>query len=90
MYKRQITPFTAETKVELQLGDLAVLYTDGITEAMNGKNEQYGVERICEVLRQNRDRTATEIRQAVIGDLMQHIGTQKVFDDITLLVLKQR
>jgi len=85
-----ITPFTAETKVELQLGDLAVLYTDGITEAMNGKNEQYGVERICEVLRQNRDRTATEIRQAVIGDLMQHIGTQKVFDDITLLVLKQR
>lgn len=85
-----ITPFVAEAKVKLHPGDLAVLYTDGITEAVNAKNQQYGVEQICEVLRQNRDRSATEIRQAVINDLMHYIGAQKVFDDITLLVLKQR
>jgi PAS domain S-box-containing protein len=85
-----ISPFIAEIKVHLHSGDIAVLYTDGISEAMNTQNSQYGLEKMYEVLQQNRDRSAQEIRQAVIADLMQHIGKQKVFDDITLLVMKQK
>ncbi len=85
-----ISPFIAEVKVHLHSGDIAVLYTDGISEAMNTQNSQYGLEKMYEVLKQNRDRSAQEIRQAVIADLMQHIGKQKVFDDITLLVMKQK
>jgi hypothetical protein len=37
----------------------------------------------------NWHRSAAEIKQAVIDDVRQHIGSQKVFDDITLLVLKR-
>lgn len=85
-----ISQFVAETKVELQTGEVAVLYTDGITEAVNGKNEQYGLENMYKILKQNRHKSANEIRQAVIDGVMAHIGTQKVFDDITLLVLKQK
>jgi phosphoserine phosphatase RsbU/P len=85
-----ISQFVAETKVELQVGEIAVLYTDGITEAVNAKNEQYGLERMYEILKQNRHKSANEIRQVVIDGVMGHIGTQKVFDDITLLVLKQK
>jgi PAS domain S-box-containing protein len=85
-----ISPFVAEIKVHLHPGDIAVLYTDGISEAMNMQNHQYGLSRMYEVLKQHRDRTAQEIRQAVIADLMQYIGGQKVFDDITLLVMKQQ
>jgi len=85
-----ISPFIAEVKVHLHSGDIAVLYTDGISEAMNTQNSQYGLEKMYEVLKRNRDRSAQEIRQAVIADLMQHIGKQKVFDDITLLVMKQK
>ena len=85
-----ISPFIAEVKVHLYPGDIAVLYTDGISEAMNTQNSQYGLEKMYEVLKQNRDRSAQEIRQAVIADLMKHIGKQKVFDDITLLVMKQK
>ncbi|EDN69403.1 hypothetical protein BGP_3541 [Beggiatoa sp. PS] len=39
---------------------------------------------------QNWQKTAQEIQQAVINDVRQFIGEQKVFDDITLLVLKQK
>ncbi|MEX0270999.1 SpoIIE family protein phosphatase [Leptolyngbyaceae cyanobacterium UHCC 1019] len=85
-----ISSFIAEVKVHLYSGDIAVLYTDGISEAMNTQNSQYGLEKMYEVLKQYRDRSAQEIRQAVIADLMQHIGKQKVFDDITLLIMKQK
>ncbi|OLP17600.1 hypothetical protein BST81_14845 [Leptolyngbya sp. 'hensonii'] len=85
-----ITSFVAETKVNLQCGDIAILYTDGITEAMNAQRQQYGLERMYAVLQENRDRSVHEIRQAVIQDVMRHIGEQKVFDDITLVVMKQK
>ncbi|MDX2096225.1 MAG: urea ABC transporter substrate-binding protein [Leptolyngbyaceae cyanobacterium bins.59] len=84
-----ISSFTAETQIQLQTGDVAVLYTDGITEAMNGDRELYGPERLHRVLQENRQRSAKEIRAAVIKDLRDYIGEQKVFDDITLLVLKE-
>lgn len=85
-----ISAFVAETEVRLETGDVTVLYTDGITEAMNARNQQYGVERMHRVIQEYRARSAVQIRQAVIEDVRRHIGTQKVFDDITLLVLKQR
>ena len=39
---------------------------------------------------ENRHRPALEIREAVINDVRQYIGDQKVFDDITLVVIKQK
>lgn len=80
----------SETEINLYPGDVAVLYTDGITEAMNPQNQQYGLERLCEVLQIYRHSPAQKIRHMIIEDLMRHIHTQKVFDDITLLVLKQQ
>jgi urea ABC transporter urea binding protein len=88
--EKDISAFVAQTNIQLNPGDVAVLYTDGITEAMNMKKEQYGLDRFHQVLQNNRDRTATEIRQYVIQDVMAFVGAQRVFDDITLLVLKRR
>ena len=86
----EIADFIASQQVQLNSGDVVVLYTDGITEAFDINQEQYGVARLCDVVARNCDRTASEIRQVVIEDLRRHIGEQKVFDDITLLVLKQK
>ncbi len=69
---------------------MAVLYTDGITEAENLLGEHYGIERLMASVRENWQKSAADIQKAVIDDLHQHIGEQKVFDDITLLVLKQQ
>ena len=71
-------------------GDVVVLYTDGITEAENIEQVLYGLERLSEVIQINWQRTVAEIRYAVIDDVRSHIGEQKVLDDITLLVLKQK
>ncbi|HIE02558.1 MAG TPA: response regulator, partial [Thiotrichaceae bacterium] len=85
-----IADFVNQVTVPLNAGDVVVLYTDGITESENIDKQMYGLERLCEVIRQNWQQTAQEIQQAVIEDVRQFIGEQKVFDDITLLVLKQQ
>jgi PAS domain S-box-containing protein len=85
-----IAHFIGRRQVKLQAGDGAVLYTDGITEAENAANEQYGLERLCETIRQHWDEPADAIKTVVIDDVRQFIGEQTVFDDITLLVLKQQ
>lgn len=86
----EIADFIAQEQVQLHSGDVAVLYTDGITEAEDINGVQYGIERLCKMVKCYRQRSATEINEAVIRDLRQYIGAQKVFDDITLVVLKQK
>jgi len=85
-----IADFIDQTTVQLQPGDGVVLYTDGITEAENTDDEQYGLERLCEMLSQNWSQSAEDIKDAVISDVRRHIGEQEVYDDITLVVMKQK
>lgn len=86
----EITEFINHTIIELNEGDGIVLYTDGIPEAYNMDKKQYGIERLCAVASQNWDSSAEEIKQAIVDDVKQFIGEQKIFDDITLVVLKQK
>ncbi|WP_233258620.1 SpoIIE family protein phosphatase [[Phormidium] sp. ETS-05] len=88
--EEDIADFVAATEVHLSPGDVVVLYTDGITEAENMQKVQYGLERLVELSRQHHHLSAHEINQLIIDDLYQHIGKQTIYDDITLLVLKQR
>jgi serine phosphatase RsbU (regulator of sigma subunit) len=86
----EIADFIASEQVQLYSGDVVVLYTDGITEAFDINRKQYGLERLCEVVSRHWELSVEGIRQAVIDDVRRHIGSQKVFDDITLVVLKQK
>jgi predicted ATPase/serine phosphatase RsbU (regulator of sigma subunit)/tRNA A-37 threonylcarbamoyl transferase component Bud32 len=85
-----IADFLASTEIQLNSGDVVVLYTDGITEAFDMNKDQYGIEPLIEVVVLNREQSAAEIKQAVIDDVRRYMGGQKVFDDITLVVIKQR
>ena len=86
----EVDDFISELEIVLNPGDGIVLYTDGITEAENPEKELYGLERLCEVVRQNYNLSATEMQENIIADVRRYIDTQEVFDDITLLVLKQK
>ena len=86
----EIADFIDHVVVDLEPGDGVVLYTDGIPEARNINKKFYGIERLCEIVSQNWHLSAEQIKQATIDDLREFIGEQKVFDDITLLVLKQQ
>ena len=81
--------FFEEGSLDLYKGDTVVLYTDGITEAANSEHELYGIERLREIAAANFKCSATEIKEKIIDHVKQHIGGQKVYDDLTLLVFKQ-
>ena len=85
-----IEPFINSVNIKLNSGDGVVLYTDGITEAENERGKFYGLERLCETVQKHWYLTAAEIRQVVIEDVRSHIGKHKIYDDITLVVLKQK
>ncbi|NER33447.1 MAG: AAA family ATPase [Oscillatoria sp. SIO1A7] len=86
----ELGEFFNQTQIELNSGDLIVLYTDGITEAENSEKEFYGFDRLCNLARENWQLSAADIRQLIIEDVKQFIGEQKVYDDITLLAIKKR
>jgi sigma-B regulation protein RsbU (phosphoserine phosphatase) len=76
--------------VELGPSKGIVLYTDGITKAVNGQGKMYELERLCEVISNHwQDSTAEEVKRAVIEDVVRYIDGHTVYDDLTLVVLKQ-
>jgi phosphoserine phosphatase RsbU/P len=88
--EQDITPFIAQAELRLDSGDVVVLYTDGVTEAENAARELYGLERLCEQIRRHCQGSARDIREAIIDDVRHHIDQHIVYDDITLLIMKQQ
>lgn len=74
--------------VELQVGDLMVMCSDGLLEAINSSNTEFGEERLIHILETNCDRPSGEIRKAVLADLKEFIGSEPLRDDLTLLIVK--
>lgn len=83
-----ISPFVATRNIAFGNGDVIVLHTDGVTEAEDPRGRLFGLERLCESARRHRWGSADEIRKAIVGDLMAYIGSQKIHDDITLVVMR--
>jgi len=86
----EIAGYIQHRTVVLQPGDGVVLYTDGITEAENVAGEQYGLARLCAVVCQHWGQAADTIKEAVVADVQRHIGGHQVYDDLTLVVVKQQ
>jgi len=78
-----------ESQVLLEADDVVVCYTDGVTEAINTGEEEYGVERLTEVVRRFRDRSSDVIVQAILSELAAYTGDRPAFDDVTVVVLKR-
>ena len=76
-----------EQFAQFSTGDLICLYTDGITETSNAKDEDYGRTRLIEVLRRHQQQSAAEIADAVLADV-RRFGERAPLDDATVLILK--
>jgi len=88
--EESITDFLDKLILYLDVDDVVVLFTDGITEAENSAKQMYGVDRLCQMVQSTRHLSAVEICNSIISDLKDHIKDHKIHDDITLLVLKQK
>ncbi len=82
--------YTQET-IALAAGDFLVFYTDGVTDALNAKGQEFGMERIRKTILSQplREKSAMEMVRALEEQLKNFIGATDPFDDITLLVLKR-
>ena len=78
-----------QRQVDLAPGDMLVLFSDGIPEAVDEADEEYGEDRLAALLAANRQRPLVEIVEAVRSDLMDFRGEAPVGDDVTLVLLKR-
>ncbi|MBF63351.1 MAG: hypothetical protein CL671_01955 [Balneola sp.] len=79
---------TEEYTLKLNEGDVAVLYTDGITEMMNISNQFYGEDRLEKVVKGVRKGASSSILNIIISDVKEFKGVAKQHDDMTLVVIK--
>ena len=77
-------------EIQLMSGDILLLYTDGVTEALNNiqGDEQFGYERLAEVIRQNVDLSADGIANKIRQALNEFAQGTLLADDVTLVVSK--
>jgi serine phosphatase RsbU (regulator of sigma subunit) len=85
-----ISDFISSKKVQLTSGDVMLLYTDGVTEAENSQNEMFGLTNLTTSLANYHRLDAKKIRDHIIEDVYSFIGSARVYDDISMLVVKQK
>jgi sigma-B regulation protein RsbU (phosphoserine phosphatase) len=74
--------------VTLEPGDLVVCFTDGVNEAQSDEMaEEFGMERLQEVIRNHRNDRASDIRDEIIKSVNEFAGGYQ-FDDVTLVIFK--
>lgn len=77
-----------QKEVQLNPSDLLICYTDGVNEALDPtESEEFGTERLKECILKNRHKTSTEVIDAIVNDV-KAFSNGKLFDDLTLLVVK--
>ena len=75
---------------ELNEGDVLVIYSDGVSESTNPQGEEYGVERLKELVVENNKNTALQIRDKIDAALTKFADTEPAGDDITLVIVKRQ
>jgi serine phosphatase RsbU (regulator of sigma subunit)/pSer/pThr/pTyr-binding forkhead associated (FHA) protein len=83
-----IAPYS-EDRAQVGRGDMLVLYSDGVTEATNHQYDEFGEDRLIEVLRRHREEPASVIVDAVTKALLEFAAGAPQADDITLVVAKR-
>ena len=78
-----------EESATLTPGDTLVIYSDGITEAINPNQELFGEERLLATIRSHRDATANEMIDHIVATVKAHAGPTPQADDMTLVVIKR-
>ena len=78
-----------EASVGFDPGDVLVIYSDGITESINEREEEFDEERLIEVVKNNLGRSASGIRDRIDEALSRFVGTTAPVDDMTLMIIKR-
>ncbi|WP_215224303.1 GAF domain-containing SpoIIE family protein phosphatase [Echinicola shivajiensis] len=81
--------YLKEKTINYQQGDILVMYTDGIIEAKNQAGEEFGYDRLREILDISHEKSPNEIKEKIIDEVYSFVGASSLTDDdYSLLVLK--
>ena len=78
-----------EEEISLNIGDVFVLYTDGFTEAMNQKQEQYGEQQLIHLIENNRNLSSHGLINLILKDVKRFVDNYPQHDDMTILIVKR-
>jgi sigma-B regulation protein RsbU (phosphoserine phosphatase) len=78
----------ADSEVKMKSGDIVVLYTDGVVEAMNSKKEMFGLDRLTQVVLDSKDLSAQEMVNSIKENAFAFTADRDQFDDFTLLIFR--
>jgi len=78
----------SSSKIDLQFGDMIVLFTDGVINSKDNKNQHYGTERLEKNIQNLNELSAEEVAGRLIKSIEIYEGEEKQSDDITLLTLR--
>jgi sigma-B regulation protein RsbU (phosphoserine phosphatase) len=77
-----------QSDVNIEPGDLLVMFSDGILEAQNEHDEEFGEDGVLQVICRNRDKSPGEICDSILASVREFLGREAVHDDQTLLVVR--
>jgi serine phosphatase RsbU (regulator of sigma subunit) len=79
-----------EALVSMGPGDVLVVYSDGITEAVNTSEVQFGEERLAKVIQEHRHESASGLLECIVKEVKTFAGGMAQADDMTLLIVKRK
>jgi phosphoserine phosphatase RsbU/P len=82
--------FINREDVQLEPGDIFLLYTDGITEAADSQGRLWGEDRLADIIRGNAEASSEQLIQMILSALKEHTSGSPLVDDVTLVVAKLR
>ncbi len=77
-----------EDSLDLTSGDVFLFFTDGISEAMNTRDELFGEERIRSIMEENADLQMDELREKIVDEVFDFAGGAVQHDDMTMVLVK--
>jgi phosphoserine phosphatase RsbU/P len=77
-----------EKKIQLKQGDICVFYTDGVTESRSATGEEFGYERLVQIVEQHRTKSAEEIKEEIIQGVWRYTDEKGYDDDLTVFIVK--
>ena len=80
----------ADKTLHMEHGDTLVMFTDGVTEAMDSTGRLFGTDRLNRILSGVADKSSQEIVEAVKAGIVEFVGDAEQSDDITMLVVRRK
>ncbi|HXW07526.1 MAG TPA: SpoIIE family protein phosphatase [Vicinamibacterales bacterium] len=77
-----------EDQIVLQKGDVIVLYTDGITEAMDPSSDLFGEARLSRIVQEHGHLESAELRERILREIEAFVGSADQHDDMTMILIK--